>query len=467
MLRRNFHTKPLVAGMFCLGFMATGFVSLGFCQSAAPDFTLENLRGGQVTLSDSYNTAKTILLFFWRFSSATEETGTQLVQHLEGEYNRSWQKLPGKVLVILHGENPQGFQNEITTLPVLLGTDQVLTAYQIGRSGFSLCIIHVGAQGGMITGRFEQTATIMSNQVNIAVQRDRVEPLIKADFNNASHSTVFERIPDSAIVRRGQIDYSFDNQNQIGGEGYSCKIIAGSEQSGSFEVELAGYNLSQASHLVFWVRGGSGEEQFDVGIKDLNRVEHTVKVENYIRTQSLWQRVNIPLKDFNDSERVRQVTPAGGFSQLNLSQVDRIGLRFNSTDGVTVYVDDISFERTVGTAVGQPALGIEITTAPPRGGGPNQMEEIAGRVTGLTDPNDYRLVIYSGVYSLRTWYVQPYETMRHTAINPDGTWSTFIHLGDEYAVLLVEQSYQPPAQVHSRPREGGQILKMATATPRR
>jgi hypothetical protein len=173
MLTRSSYTNSLVVGMLCLGLIVTGFLSPGFCQSVAPDFTLENLRGGQVTLSDSYNTAKTILLFFWRFSSGTEETGTHLVEHLEREHNNNWRNLPGEVFIILHEEDRQSFPTDITTLPVLLGTDKVWNAYQVGKSGFSLYLICVEEKRGVIKAKFEQVADIKSNQVNIAAQACR------------------------------------------------------------------------------------------------------------------------------------------------------------------------------------------------------------------------------------------------------------------------------------------------------
>ena len=98
---------------------------------------------------------------------------------------------------------------------------------------------------------------------------------------------------------------------------------------------------------------------------------------------------------------------------------------------------------------------IEVDVVPPPGGGPDRMEVISGRVTNA-DPSLHRIVIFS-----RTdrWYVQPYISAPFTTIGrPDGTWSTRIHLGAEYAVLLVTPAYDPPATTFDLPREGGDIV---------
>ena len=60
---------------------------------------------------------------------------------------------------------------------------------------------------------------------------------------------------------------------------------------------------------------------------------------------------------------------------------------------------------------------IEVTQVPPRGGGPNEMATLSGRVKGVDSPAKLRLVFFS-----RTdrWYVQPYTADPYTAVNPDG-----------------------------------------------
>jgi hypothetical protein len=71
------------------------------------------------------------------------------------------------------------------------------------------------------------------------------------------------------------------------------------------------------------------------------------------------------------------------------------------------------------------------------------------------DPSKHQLVIFS-----RTdrWYVQPFTSAPFTSIHPDGSWTSNIHLGEEYAVLLVGGEYEPPATTLGLPRVGGEII---------
>src|SRR5262245_44584850 len=82
---------------------------------------------------------------------------------------------------------------------------------------------------------------------------------------------------------------------------------------------------------------------------------------------------------------------------------------------------------------------IQLTTIPPAAvGGSERVAPIAGRVIGI-QPGQ-RIVIYtkSGV-----WWVQPLTSRPFTSVGPDSTWRSTIHLGDEYAALLVDDGYRP------------------------
>ena len=101
----------------------------------------------------------------------------------------------------------------------------------------------------------------------------------------------------------------------------------------------------------------------------------------------------------------------------------------------------------VGWGPAAPASGdsatptIRVTEVPPAGGGPHRMAAISGTVKNA-DPSKHRLVIFA-----RTdrWYVQPFTSAPFTNIRADGSWTSNIHLGEEYAVLLVAGGYEPPA----------------------
>lgn len=51
-----------------------------------------------------------------------------------------------------------------------------------------------------------------------------------------------------------------------------------------------------------------------------------------------------------------------------------------------------------------------------------------------------------------------------TPIQPDSTWSAEVHLGYEYAALLVDPDYHPPATMDVYPTAGGSVIVVKTAT---
>jgi len=110
-----------------------------------------------------------------------------------------------------------------------------------------------------------------------------------------------------------------------------------------------------------------------------------------------------------------------------------------------------------GVQVGrQPA--VEITTVPVAdAGGSAKMAPIAGRVTGARPDQQIVLFARSGV-----WWVQPLTVQPFTRIEADGSWKNTIHLGTEYAALLVEAGFRPPATTDTLPQPGGPVLAVAT-----
>jgi hypothetical protein len=98
---------------------------------------------------------------------------------------------------------------------------------------------------------------------------------------------------------------------------------------------------------------------------------------------------------------------------------------------------------------------IEFTTIPKAdAGGPGVLEPVAGRVTGAR-PNQ-RIVLFTR--SDEGWWVQPFRSRPFTDIERDLTWKSAIHLGQEYAALLVDAEYRPPATAVSLPEIGGGVL---------
>jgi hypothetical protein len=119
-----------------------------------------------------------------------------------------------------------------------------------------------------------------------------------------------------------------------------------------------------------------------------------------------------------------------------------------------------SFCLLVAIACGSPPVAptIEFTTIPKAdAGGPEAFAPVAGRVKGAR-PNQ-RIVLLAR--SDQGWWVQPFRSRPFTDIGPDSTWKNSIHLGQEYAALLVDADYRPPATTESLPEPGGGIVAVA------
>src|SRR5262249_23265570 len=101
-----------------------------------------------------------------------------------------------------------------------------------------------------------------------------------------------------------------------------------------------------------------------------------------------------------------------------------------------------------GASDAEPA--IEFTTIPPAGnGGPDTLMPIAGRVKGAHANQRIVLFAKSG-----NWWVQPFRSRPFTTIEQDGTWKSTIHLGTEYAALVVAGDYRPPVNTDALPTRG-------------
>ena len=90
-------------------------------------------------------------------------------------------------------------------------------------------------------------------------------------------------------------------------------------------------------------------------------------------------------------------------------------------------------------------------------GGPDTLGTFSGRVTG-SKPGQH-IVLYA---KSNTWYVQPNTRQPYTAIQPDGSWSSAIHLGGQYAALLVAPGFQPNPILMALPAVGKDVVVIAT-----
>src|SRR4051812_37754855 len=101
---------------------------------------------------------------------------------------------------------------------------------------------------------------------------------------------------------------------------------------------------------------------------------------------------------------------------------------------------------------------IEFTEVPVAGaGGPGRMTSISGKTFGAGAGD--MIVLYA---KSQRWWVQPFADKPLTPVGSDGTWTTKIHLGTEYAALLVHPGFHPPAVSDTLPAQGGDVLAVAT-----
>src|ERR1700733_12872405 len=92
-------------------------------------------------------------------------------------------------------------------------------------------------------------------------------------------------------------------------------------------------------------------------------------------------------------------------------------------------------------------------------GGPSKLDLIKGRVNGAKPGQ--RIVIYAS--SGGVWWGQPLVNKPYTEIQADSQWSSSIHLGMEYAALLVEPGYEPLPTIKVLPEQGGKVVAIAIA----
>jgi hypothetical protein len=92
-------------------------------------------------------------------------------------------------------------------------------------------------------------------------------------------------------------------------------------------------------------------------------------------------------------------------------------------------------------------------------GDENSQDVMEGTVSGVRPGQ--RLVIYTKSGSF--WWVQPLATFPFTTVLPDHVWRNEVHLGTDYAVLLVDSSYYPAPVLAELPTRGQAVVAIAVA----
>ena len=100
---------------------------------------------------------------------------------------------------------------------------------------------------------------------------------------------------------------------------------------------------------------------------------------------------------------------------------------------------------------------VRITRVPDASqGGPEKLDYIEGTVTNARPGEHIVLYARSGV-----WWVQPFTNRTTTNVLPDGSWKNSTHLGTDYAALLVDANYVPPAKTAELPAIGYGVWAVA------
>jgi hypothetical protein len=99
---------------------------------------------------------------------------------------------------------------------------------------------------------------------------------------------------------------------------------------------------------------------------------------------------------------------------------------------------------------------IEFDKIPPTGeGGPVTLSPVAGHVKG-THAGE-KIVLYAEDANA-IWWIQPQAIQPFITIKSDSSWETSTHLGIEYAAILVDSGYRPPATTNVLPGLGDKVL---------
>jgi hypothetical protein len=91
-------------------------------------------------------------------------------------------------------------------------------------------------------------------------------------------------------------------------------------------------------------------------------------------------------------------------------------------------------------------------------GSPDKLDIIEGRAKGVHAGQQIVLYAKNGA-----WWVQPLVGEELTTVKADSTWTNSTHVGTEYAALLVEPGYHPPASMSELPTPGGDVVAVAIA----
>ncbi|HRZ07571.1 MAG TPA: hypothetical protein P5102_15780 [Candidatus Competibacteraceae bacterium] len=91
------------------------------------------------------------------------------------------------------------------------------------------------------------------------------------------------------------------------------------------------FDASGFDHFSFWVRGVSGDESFEIGLKDTSARETKIESKDWIATRALRNGVEV-------------IIPLAEFGDVNKKSLNNISFSFNALHGSgTLCIDNIAF----------------------------------------------------------------------------------------------------------------------------
>ncbi len=139
----------------------------------------------------------------------------------------------------------------------------------------------------------------------------------------------------------GELTYRYVESEECrhsGAYGLRLTYAMSGEGSGGWGVHWVNtpsgsFDASGFSALVFWVKGASGGETFQIGLKDTDGTEVKVESEPLVLVSaSEWRSVTVPLSEFEDEG-------------VNIASLENMNFGFNRNHGSgSICIDDIAFE---------------------------------------------------------------------------------------------------------------------------
>ncbi len=177
---------------------------------------------------------------------------------------------------------------------------------------------------------------------------------------------------------------------------------------GGWGVALRGGGVSGYRYLAFDLKGEKGGELFEIGLRDMKSQERRRSIAQFTDTPKRWQRVYIPLTEFNG---------------VNLATLENLSVTFAPKQNGKVFLDNIAFEGAAESAGAEAALGNKLVVDGFDRTNPDQAyRTFAGDSSQLTLASSR--ILFDGDYSMEMQY-------RLVTDRPWGSWVSALRQPDQ------------------------------------